>query len=258
MSERLGWRNSDSIDVNEASANRHAYAKAVDVNHKIVYRWSAKKQQPWGINLIRFVYSAAALGINISTCHFDNLSDMAKKVGYILVFRLLDLDILLRSFNVTETVWFIDLALGRSKSMSPDRQKTLDDFLRRLEDDISERVKAQNESLLKLVKTTEDKSEAPISVSPASRRKESGDKEGSLSGNEFEEAYAHITLLRPLLDRLVADNSPKGLTQRQSLRGKTVENQPVLFTLSTTLNRLCSERVRDTFGGTNEKNRKQK
>lgn len=258
MSIVLGWKPCSKIDASQALKNRQAYADLIGVGQDAIFRWQKGTREPIGVNTLKVVYTAAMVGINIRDYPYHQLSDMAKSLGYILFFDLVDESLWKEELGLKDLSRLYDLALARSQGTTlPERQKILENAINAFQEEFQLKKAELKSAMLKLVVSDpaaveqvriNDASMQPATItrlpelSTVPQPQPQTHEVGTLSQLEFDQVSAYVTLLLPLATRLSFDNSATGIKQKKLLRELLVGGKQALFPLSTIVNRLCNPR----------------
>ncbi len=260
MSARLGWSKAPDTDICQAMANRRMYAVLIDVGEDAIFRWQKGTREPIGINTLKVVYTAAMIGINLRDCEYDKLSDMAKSIGYIIFFDLVEDSLWKSELKINDMSWLYDIALGRSLGTAqPGRQAILEGAIRSFKSEVQTRKAKLKTAMQGLVVSEKELpneqveiNPVPTSISPSvcktavqlsvPQPQPQTHEVGTLNQLEFDQVSAYVTLLLPLATRLSFDDSATGIKQKKLLRELLVGGKQALFPLSTIINRLCNPR----------------
>ncbi|MDQ5952883.1 MAG: hypothetical protein QG551_111 [Patescibacteria group bacterium] len=258
MSVRLGWSRSPGIDSLQAATNRRSYAALIKVGEDAIFRWQKGTREPTGVNTLKVVYTAAMADIHITDYPYNRLSDMAKSLGFIIFFDLVEDSLWKSELKINDMSWLYDIALGRTLGTGlASRQTILDGAIRTFHDDIVKNAAELKTAVQKLMVIDEvvpeqvRKDEAPTHTKPiiilpqqsgVPQPQPQTHEVGTLNQLEFDQVSAYVTLLLPLATKLSFDNSPTGIKQKQHLRELLVGGKQALFPLSTIINRLCNPR----------------
>jgi len=235
---------------------RKEFAEIIGVTPDQVYRWHAEHRLPLGQALIKILYLGLVVGITVEGQDVSKLPDQSRMIGFGILLDLIDFKKWKEELKFSEAGWVYGKAFGQSVVPSePARRQTFDALVEALVAPVKEKIAAMKRKLSEIPGATfgfedvqsEVKTPQPSDTLVARQVTPQG---GSITKKEIERLVLHLEEALPIVARLLADESPQAMRFREEIRRLIPDDQnhgpTTVFALSTLLNRLCSERIRNT------------